>query len=238
MRTKFQNIDAIFFDAVGTLFEVRGSVGKIYSERAREHGISADAELLDRRFREAFARKSCEPLPPPGCGNTAKLEKMWWMEVVAHVFAGQVPQELFSGLFEDVFAFFSTGKAWLLLPDACRALRELRRMGFRLGIISNYDSRLVDLLADLGIHRHFEQVILSWHTGAAKPDPAIFQYAAAAMRLEAARCLHIGDSPAEDIVGAQRAGMPAVLLDRFNRYSGWTEGMRARSLLEITWLFG
>ncbi len=235
---KYQNIEAIFFDAVGTLFEVRGSVGEIYGERAREHGISADAKLLDKRFKEGFARKSSDPLPPPSHGNTADREKRWWMEVVSHVFAGQVPPELFPRIFEDVFAFFGTGKAWRLLPDSCRALQELQHRGFRLGIISNYDSRLFDVLADLGIDRYFEQIVLSWRVGAAKPDPAIFQRAAAAMRLETARCLHVGDSPEEDIVGAQRAGMTAVLFDRFNRFAEWNEGIRAGSLLEITRMLG
>ena len=53
----------IFLDAVGTLFGVAGSVGQIYSEIARQHGVRADAEELNQAFFRTF--KAAPPMAFP-----------------------------------------------------------------------------------------------------------------------------------------------------------------------------
>jgi putative hydrolase of the HAD superfamily len=50
--------------------------------------------------------------------------------------------------------------------------------------------------------------------GYAKPDPGAFRYAAQDLNVPPQQILHIGDSWEEDILGAQRAGIRPVYLDR------------------------
>lgn len=50
--------------------------------------------------------------------------------------------------------------------------------------------------------------------GAPKPDPAPFHYACAKLGVEPAMAVHIGDSLLADVLGAHRAGLRAIWLDR------------------------
>ena len=54
-------------------------------------------------------------------------------------------------LFGELFEMFRTGHEWVLDRDAETVLRGLRARGMRTGLITNYDSRVRDVLASLGI---------------------------------------------------------------------------------------
>jgi len=228
-----EGVEAVFFDAGGTLFEVRGSVGKIYSEIACRHGISADSRSLDNAFHSAFHTKSLQGFPQNTNGNLALTEKQWWYELVQQVLAKHVPAEIFQAYFEDLYEAFRHAESWMLYPDTQDSLMQLHKQGFRLGVISNFDSRLNDLLANLGIGFLFEQVTVSWRVGAAKPDEKIFQNALETMRIPASHALHVGDSLYEDVKGAMAAGLRAVLLDREGIHSQWKDGWSINSLSEL-----
>ena len=62
--------------------------------------------------------------------------------------------------------------------------------------MSNFDSRLYEILIGLSIDRFFDSVTLSSFAGAAKPSPAIFQRALRKHGVAARDALHIGrDAP-------------------------------------------
>jgi len=225
--------EAVFFDAAGTLFEVRGSVGKIYSAIAHRYGAHTDPESLDQEFARALRTKSALGLVSTGAQDTATEERRWWFDIVERVLAGRIPRDGFNAYFDEVFEFFRSADAWQLYPDTLPCLEHLRCLGCGLGIISNFDSRLIDLLVNLGIGRFFAAVTLSWKAGVAKPDPQIFLKATDAMGVPGSKALHVGDSFEEDFEGARRAGLQAVLLDRMDRYNQKTNLLRVRTLSEL-----
>lgn len=93
-------------------------------------------------------------------------------------------------------------------------LEDLRGMGLKLLVVSNWDSTLPALLTRLGLTPYFDAVVVSALVGASKPAREIFDTALAAAGVEASEALHVGDSPSEDYEGARRAGLPTLLLDR------------------------
>ncbi len=209
-----REVKVIFFDAAGTLFRVRGSVGEIYAGAARQFGVVADPVRLQQSFVCAFRTASARGLPKDRGLDQEHAERLWWMSVVQDAFGTDMPARILPEYFEVVFELFRRAEAWQLYPDCRETLRKLRGYGYRLGVISNFDSRLHDLLANLEIESQFEQVIISWRVGAAKPDPAIFRAALRAMGSAPRQSLHVGDSAAEDVEGALNVGMHAILLDR------------------------
>lgn len=60
-------------------------------------------------------------------------------------------------------------------------------------------------------------VVDSTIVGTAKPDPRIFRHALAVLDLPAEAVLHVGDSAAADVAGAEAAGLAAVHLDPLDR---------------------
>ncbi|MBS1787038.1 MAG: HAD-IA family hydrolase [Acidobacteria bacterium] len=214
--------EVIFFDAAGTLFEVRGSVGVIYCRIASQYGCEADAEHLQQNFVRWFRLQP--PMAFPAGTDESKLhemEKGWWRNLVRAVFAdcGAFPH--FEEFFDDVFERFRNAELWRVYDDVVPALTELKRMGIRLGVISNFDSRLYDVLEAVELATFFDSVHISTRVGAAKPDPGIFQAALAAHNIEPHQAWHVGDSLREDIEGAEAAAIHAILIDRDNHHPGY-----------------
>jgi len=228
-----KSADVVFFDVAGTLMGVRGSVGDIYARTALRHGVSVDARLLERDFVAAFRRQSSAPCASPEEADPAAAERGWWRELVAKVFAGRMAPGLFESFFHDVYEIFGTSEGWELFPDVLPVLDEFLCRGCRLGIISNFDSRLDDLLPAMGLGQYFESVVLSWREGSAKPDRRIFLRACERMNVAPGLAMHVGDSTTEDAGGALGAGLQAVLLDRRGRHSDWRRCRRISSLLEL-----
>src|SRR5262245_3823790 len=141
----------VFFDAAGTLFEVNGSVGAIYSGFARRYGVNVDQDEINESFSRFFPAQP--PLTfPPGIPRAELhiLERNWWRHLVLEVF-GDHNFRQFESFFTDVFEFFRRKDAWRLYDDVIPTLTELRNRRMRLAVISNFDSRLDDLLQDFEI---------------------------------------------------------------------------------------
>lgn len=101
-------------------------------------------------------------------------------------------------------------------PDAPSVLDELRRGGYRLGVISNSEDgqaeRLVDLL---GVRHFFEFCVDSYVLGSTKPDSKIFLHAVEMLGTEPQETAYVGDMYTQDVVGASGAGLFPILLDPF-----------------------
>src|SRR5262245_37593270 len=224
----------IFFDAVGTLIEVRASVGEICSRVAREFGFEAEPQILRQNFAHSFRRQP--PLAfPAGTPDAAliDLEKGWWRNLVKEVFAGLGPFPLFDEFFDETFERFRGREFWRVYNDVEPALTELKRRGLKLGVISNFDSRLFDVSRACGLDRYFDSVHISTRVGAAKPDPVIFRAALNYHAVEAREAWHVGDSLRDDVEGAMAIGVNAVLLDRNNRFAENARATRITSLERI-----
>lgn len=210
-----QKIQMVFFDAAGTLFDVRGSVGEIYARFALQYGQQIDAAELQSEFIRQFRRQ-----PPMTCApaltqaERLRQEQHWWRRLVQGVFArfGTFPQ--FEEYFVGIFEFFRTADAWQVFADVAPTLAALKRRGLRLGIISNFDARLYDVLRGLRLHEYFDSIHISTEVGAAKPDAEIFALALRENGLMSAQALHVGDRWHEDVQGAVAAGLRAIWLNR------------------------
>lgn len=224
-------IKAVFFDAAGTLFDVRKGVGFHYSRIARKHGVQIPASVLEEQFSGAFPRMP--PLHFPGVDSSDLLrqERVWWRALVRAVFRPELFDD-FDTFFEEVYSLFGRAEAWFLFPEVMGTLTDLAKQGYRLGIVSNFDSRLHPVCEGLGIAPFFETILYSSGAWSAKPSPDIFRQALGQVGLSAAEVLYIGDSPKYDLPGPKTLGMPALLIDRTGKYPD-IDAVRITTLSEI-----
>ena len=230
---------AVTLDAAGTLFEVAEPVGTTYARIAARHGIALDPEETERRFRDALA--SAPPLVFPGvdAGRRTGSERAWWQSVVRTAFGPAGGARGFPAAFAELFRTYAEPAAWRVFPDVREALVRLRRDGLRLGVVSNFDERLLGLLEGLGLAQLVDQVTPSSRAGAAKPDPAIFRAALFGLGVSPDDTLHVGDSRAADVEGACAAGLRAVLLDRKARQPRFSLDMPIiTALTDLPWWLG
>ena len=207
-------IRAIFFDAAGTLIKPARRLGETYAVLAQKYGVEPSAAEITERFRLCF--HSAPPLAFPGTPATRieDLERAWWKELVQRVFEPWNGFQRFDDYFAELFAYFAQPDAWALYPEVAETLSVLERRGLVLSVISNFDSRLIGILEGLGAAHWFEHIFVSSRVGYAKPDRQIFHTALERHSLEAGDALHVGDSEEKDLLGANRAGLKGVLVER------------------------
>jgi putative hydrolase of the HAD superfamily len=212
-RNKEKGWEAIFFDAVGTLFYLTKTVGDHYALVGEEIGLKLNAENLDRAFYAAWKQM---PQRPAVDGPRENDDKGWWRQLVDLVL-DQIAPSLSEfdrdNFFEIAYEHFAETGVWELYPEVIDVLDKLRPQ-FQLAVISNFDGRLRFILEQLGISKFFSHVFISSEIGADKPDPEIFRRALKFIDLKPNRVLHVGDDSERDWKAASEAGLSVFQLDR------------------------
>jgi putative hydrolase of the HAD superfamily len=98
--------------------------------------------------------------------------------------------------------------------DAIETLVELRRRGFKVGLISVCSGDVEDVWDDTTLAPHFDDVVLSCAVGLRKPDPAIYRLSCERLDVAPEDCLFVGDGANDELAGAERIGMQAVCILR------------------------
>jgi len=99
------------------------------------------------------------------------------------------------------------------LPNAVKAVQDLHKKGYRLGLVSNGKSPFQERNFNaLGISHLFGSVIVSDAVGLRKPDSQIFVLVCDALGSSADNTVFVGDNPVADIEGANKAGMYSVYI--------------------------
>jgi FMN hydrolase / 5-amino-6-(5-phospho-D-ribitylamino)uracil phosphatase len=111
---------------------------------------------------------------------------------------------------EEAFdAFIRARNDVELYEDVLAGLDSLR-VHYRLFTASNGNADL----ATIGLAHYFERSIAARQVGALKPDPVIFHKVVEGTGLALAEVAYVGDDPQLDVVGARRAGMQPVWINR------------------------
>ena len=206
-------IKAIFFDAMGTLFYLTGTVGDHYALIGRELGLDLDAERLEQAFQAAWRAM---PHREASDGPRENDDKDWWHDLVDRVLRDVAPQlnDLDrDNFFEIAYEHFAEAGVWELYPEVVDVLEQLQPR-VRLGVVSNFDGRLRIILERLGVSKYFADMFISSEIGADKPNPEIFRRALKFAHLPAAEVLHVGDDPERDWKAAAAAGLSVFRLQR------------------------
>lgn len=195
-------IEALLFDAAGTLIAPAEPVGDTYARILGRHGIHHGD------LQAGFARAFSEAGEPDFAGhdNGDAAERRWWRNVVDQSVGRKVPDDVFGELFDH----YAAGDAWCVLPGVVEALESAD--AFRLAVVSNFDRRLHRVLDELGLAPHFEFILTSADACARKPSPAIFKRALERLELRPEQVRHVGDSETADGEGARNAGITGYVL--------------------------
>lgn len=207
----------IFFDAVGTLFGIRSSVGQIYRDIARDFGVETDIIELDRAFLASFRAATKYAFPNIPAAAIPELEYQWWQDVARNTFNRVGVLERFadfSSAFTQMYVYFATDAPWFVYDDVLPALKRWQKKEIELGIISNFDTRLDRVLEFLELKDYFQSTTISSLAGAAKPDATIFEAALAKHDCSPTEAWHVGDSFEEDYRGAINCGIRGFWLNR------------------------
>ena len=197
-------IEAIFFDMNGTLRmrephepTQRAAFSRILALLGKKDASNAYWEELTRR-QKAYSQWAQE--------NLVQLseEEIWTCWILP-----EEPRERIEPVAAELMLAWSERKGRTVpRPGARETIVELKRRGYRLGLISNTMSSL-DIphsLEAYGWKDYFDAVILSSAVKYRKPAPEPFLEAARELNVEPAHCAYVGNRISKDLVGCKRAG--------------------------------
>lgn len=214
-------IRAVLFDAVETLIRPWPSVGAVYARAAAGQGLRCPARALGAAFHPAYRQLFPDRFFGSSALQTSEArERRWWARVLARTFERAGCGTPDAAVLAAGVAAFARGSAWRPVTGAFETLRAIAARGLKIALVSNYDSRLHRVAAELGLTPFFDAIIVSSETGWAKPSPRIYAAALAALGVAPGEALMVGDRPREDVAGARAAGLGALLYDPRGRAPG------------------
>lgn len=133
---------------------------------------------------------------------------------VEAVFKEVGSDEVSDNHFERIYNSFTGTNYWRVFDDVVETLKMLKKMKMKLGVISNWDTRLLTILKDVELYDYFDKIIISSEVGYEKPSPEIFEIAAETLGVPLESSIFVGDSPDKDVLAANHAGMKGILIAR------------------------
>jgi putative hydrolase of the HAD superfamily len=214
-------VEAVLFDAGGVLVDLDHGYVRRLVETC--HAPVSNRELSRA---EALARREINDNVRSG-GRIGDSWRDYFHIILARI---GVPGDDHEAIIDSLWEAHQRVGLWTVAADGARdAVAELKRRGFRIGVVSNAEGTVARNLDDAGFEGAFETVVDSHLVGVEKPDPKIFGIALERMSLRADRAVFVGDLPEVDVEGARAAGIVPILLDRHDLYEG-IDAIRVRSL--------
>ncbi|MFQ6090025.1 MAG: HAD family hydrolase [Candidatus Bipolaricaulia bacterium] len=219
-------INTVFFDLGNTLIYMDPLPEELFAYLCREQELEVEPEAVRRAYGKADNFYFGNVLNYKG-----RMEELW-LE-----YDGIVLQELGipdpdQRLARAISAGFREAHFWHLFPEVQEVLEKLRREGYKLGIISNADEYVEQILSWLKLPQYVDTITYSQEAEVEKPDPRIFHIAMQKAGTGPEESIHVGDRYDADVVGARAAGITPVLIDRENNH-GDLDCLRIRNLEEL-----
>jgi putative hydrolase of the HAD superfamily len=228
---------AVFFDAGNTLLYTSPTVAEIYHAVAKDYGCLVSVDEIRQASRKVFLEFSTALLKEnQDHRHSDEEDRRRWAEMIRSTFQQIGFDEGMDEITEKLFQAFKDPKIWRLFPEVIGVLSELKSQGYKLAIVSNWSSVLLNLSNALKIEPYMDATMVSAVVGWAKPSPVIFQKALDSIEVSPGEAIHVGDSYHDDILGAKSAGIDAVLIDRLDMTTHACS--RIKDLREIYSLLG
>jgi len=119
---------------------------------------------------------------------------------------------------------------WTMFEDARRFLEEKKKKGYDIVMVTNSTPDLKEIRESLNLDNYITGYVASYEVGVLKPHPRIFRVAVDRYGYPE---YHVGDIYEVDFIGAKRAGIRGIVLDRYSFYDDLKGVERVRSLLEL-----
>ena len=97
-------------------------------------------------------------------------------------------------------------------PNALEMLRSLRSLGLKIGLVTDCSDEVPTLWSKTPFAELIDYPVFSCSAGVKKPDPRIYHLASEGLGVAPPKCLYIGDGGSDELAGASRVRMDAVLI--------------------------
>lgn len=213
-----KRIRLVSFDAAGTLINHSWDPAEALVMAAHKVGVQTEGEAPKELYRKILEAQEHERREVELLGDSGEIRAFWQKTIAEWLSMQGKDPELSREIYPIArsFSLSPTSPFWKIYPDVMPTLASLKEKGYKLAVISNWDSTLLEVLKNVQISRFFDAILASLPLGIEKPNPAIFNQAIQQTGVSPKEALHVGDSWEDDVLGARSAGMSYLYLDRQN----------------------
>jgi putative hydrolase of the HAD superfamily len=207
---------AVFFDVDFTLIYPGPTFqGTGYRDFCARHGVVVDPAVFDA------AVASASSLLEGDEGDEGIFDPELFIRYTRRIIeamGGSGPA--IDAAARDIYDEWSACHHFFLYDEVPEVLRALHQSGLRIGLISNTERCLTSFQEHFSLEGLFDATLSSSDHGYMKPHPSIFEAALRQLGVTPDQAMMVGDSVLQDIHGARRMGMRAVLVSRSGRTDG------------------
>lgn len=223
----------VFFDLYNTLVRFDPPREQVQVRVCAEFGITVDPQEICRAYQAADEFMVKENARRSLATRSEEDTHRFWSEYECILLRGAGSETAPETALQVFLRVRQLGGRFALFDDVLAALSALKARGVKLGVISNLHRDLGQLSSRLGMAEYFDFYVTSQEVGAEKPDPKVFLAGLQKAQARPEEAIHVGDQYHSDVVGAQAAGIRAILVDREGFQQDYNECPRVRSLTEV-----
>ena len=197
--------EAIIFDVSDTLVEYSPNYAQIYGDRLRSLGF----EVSDEKAKEVSRAINW------AIGERNQKEQYGEPRITEEGYQTLLDDAALNCVINknicnkkylvDLSMIDIPVQKMMIIPGIIETLNVLKNR-YRLAIVSNHYSWLMDYLLESGLAPYFESIVISDIVGVANPNIRIMEIVLEELDLKAKDCLYVGDQPL-DVQCSKQAGM-------------------------------
>jgi FMN phosphatase YigB (HAD superfamily) len=192
-----------------------GTPHTVYAGILDQFGYSVPPEHVRDVARQA--REKSLALPggaQPDHTIDSDLERTRRETMVQHLLNDLGVREHFDECHRAIIQSWLTPDIFPAFDESLSVLRDLKRVGYIVAAVSNWESRLAELCASHGFAPYMDYILSSEAEGHVKPGTRLFELALERAGVRPEQTVHVGDRLHEDALTAQAVGITGVLLVR------------------------
>ena len=213
-----RKLKLVTFDAMNTLFKVKPNIGQTYCDAVRHllsQELTSQQEMTVQENFFTVYKNYTKEYPNFGYGKISS--ESFWQNIISDSLKStgcKFNEDDVKLVTVYLYDEYKKADKYSIFPDVFSTLSELEKRGVVMGVISNFDNRLVEILGNLKLKQYFKFILCSRIEGVAKPYKDIFKKALSISNIAPDEALHIGDNYQLDYVAAKNCGINAMLVNR------------------------
>jgi FMN phosphatase YigB (HAD superfamily) len=195
---------------IAVTFDYGQTLGELDTGYLARRAAERDAHVTPERLEQASPAAWKEYDAAKSRGETGQAAWSSFMAALLTL-AGTAPASAIPELVNFLWSEQPRNNLWRrAIPGMSEICADLSARAVPLGIVSNSEGRLVELLDVMDLRKFFPVVADSGVLGIEKPDARIFEWTAKSLDVAASDLIHVGDAWVADIEGALGVGARAI----------------------------
>jgi len=224
-------IKAVFFDWMNTLTHAEPDRHEQFCQIAQELGIELSPQKVVRGIYAAGTQLSAGAPYRWKEGEDPDVF-IRYLEIILAEAGVKLPRDTVLEILKKISRSAKV-ENYVLYDDILPTLKELKKRGLIVGLITSLTKDMNLICRDLGLAPYIDFVVTAEEVDSNKPQPPIFLAALEHAEVNAAEAIYVGDQYETDVVGARGVGIKPILIDRYDLMPGVSDCPRIHSLSEV-----